>query len=197
MAARRGRLAAEAPRSRARLTAARHDAGGTSWRPATAPHDMLMRHVGDWMLMAHGNIDRVDTSQNGPRGDDRGFVAGMVMGAAQRRFEDAGALRFGAALSPDPLMGKQGYALLLAAGETADGIDTLVDRQHRHDIFIKRRRAAPAPSAQARAWSSMQACRASQPSVRRPSCMAPPPSRTRKRQSPAPGATRRTSHKAC
>ncbi|MFZ4687514.1 MAG: hypothetical protein ACOYMK_18150, partial [Hyphomonadaceae bacterium] len=60
------------------------DGSGTSWRPATAPHDMLMRHVGDWMLMAHGNIDLVYTSQNGPRGDDKGFVAGMVMGAAQR-----------------------------------------------------------------------------------------------------------------
>jgi hypothetical protein len=113
------------------------DASGTSWRPAAAPHDMLMRHVGDWMLMAHGNIDLVYTSQNGPRGDNKGFVAGMVMGAAQRRFEDGSALQFRAGLSPDPLMGKQGYPLLLAAGETADGVETLVDRQHPHDIFME------------------------------------------------------------
>jgi len=113
------------------------DASGTSWRPAAAPHDMLMRHVSDWMLMAHGNIDLVYTSQNGPRGDNKGFVAGMVMGAAQRRFEDGSALQFRAGLSPDPLMGKQGYPLLLAAGETADGVETLVDRQHPHDIFME------------------------------------------------------------
>jgi hypothetical protein len=113
------------------------DASGTSWRPATATHDMVMSHVGDWMLMAHGNIDLVYTSQNGARGDDKGFVAGMVMGAAQRRFDDGSALQFRGAISPDPLMGKRGYPLLLAAGETADGVETLVDRQHPHDIFME------------------------------------------------------------
>jgi hypothetical protein len=96
-----------------------------------------MSHVGDWMLMAHGNIDLVYTSQNGARGDDKGFVAGMVMGAAQRRFDDGSALQFRGAISPDPLMGKRGYPLLLAAGETADGVETLVDRQHPHDIFME------------------------------------------------------------
>jgi hypothetical protein len=42
-----------------------------------------------------------------------------------------------AMLSPDPLMGKRGYPLLLAAGETADGAQTLVDRQHPHDLFME------------------------------------------------------------
>ncbi len=40
-------------------------------------------------------------------------------------------------LSPDPFMGKRGYPLLLAAGETADGTTTLVDRQHPHDLFME------------------------------------------------------------
>jgi hypothetical protein len=34
-------------------------------------------------------------------------------------------------------MGPEGYPLLLATGETADGIDHLVDRQHPHDLFME------------------------------------------------------------
>ena len=37
-------------------------------------------------------------------------------------------------LSPDPFMGADGYPLLLATGETADGRTPLVDRQHPHDL---------------------------------------------------------------
>ena len=113
------------------------DASGTSWRPAAAPHHMAMTEASGWMLMAHGNIDFVYTSQNGPRGDEKGFAAGMLMGTAQRRFDDGSALQFRGAISPDPLMGKRGYPLLLAAGETADGVETLVDRQHPHDLFME------------------------------------------------------------
>ena len=40
-------------------------------------------------------------------------------------------------VSPDPLMGKKGYPLLLASGETADGVEHLVDRQHPHDFFME------------------------------------------------------------
>ena len=46
-------------------------------------------------------------------------------------------LQFRAMLSPDPLMGRRGYPLLLAAGETADGVTPLVDRQHPHDFFME------------------------------------------------------------
>jgi len=42
-----------------------------------------------------------------------------------------------AMLSPDPLMGRRGYPLLLATGETADGVTALVDRQHPHDLFME------------------------------------------------------------
>jgi tetratricopeptide (TPR) repeat protein len=38
---------------------------------------------------------------------------------------DRGTLQLRAMLSPDPLMGKSGYPLLLAAGETADGVEPL------------------------------------------------------------------------
>lgn len=100
------------------------NASGTSWRPTAAPHHMAMSHVGDWMLMAHGNIDFVCSSQNGPRADEKGFAVGMLMGTAQGRFDDGSPLQFRGAISPDPVMGKRGYRLLLAAGETADGVLT-------------------------------------------------------------------------
>ena len=113
------------------------DASGTSWSPDAAPHALSGGAFGDWMLMGHATLDFVYTSQSGPRGDDKTFVAGMLMGAAQRRFDDGSVLQFRGSISPDPLMGKSGYPLLLAAGETADGIDTLVDRQHPHDLFME------------------------------------------------------------
>jgi hypothetical protein len=40
-------------------------------------------------------------------------------------------------LSLDPLMGKNGYPLLLQTGETANGVDPLIDRQHPHDLFME------------------------------------------------------------
>jgi len=113
------------------------DGSGTSWIPDAAPHAMSGSAAGDWTLMGHATLDFVYTTQSGPRGDDKGFFAGMFMGAAQRRFDDGSVLQFRGAISPDPLMGKSGYPLLLAAGETADGVDTLVDRQHPHDLFME------------------------------------------------------------
>ena len=113
------------------------EASGTSWQPEAAPHRTLMSSAGDWMLMGHATLDMLYTSQGGPRGDDKAFIAGMFMGVAQRRFDNGDVLQFRGAVSPDPLMGKRGYPLLLAAGETADGVDTLVDRQHPHDFVME------------------------------------------------------------
>jgi hypothetical protein len=60
----------------------------------------------------------------------------MLMGMARRPLGN-GTLQFRAMLSPDPLMGKKGYPLLLASGETADGETRLIDRQHPHDLFME------------------------------------------------------------
>jgi hypothetical protein len=96
-----------------------------------------MHHPDDhWMLMGHALLNVVHDDQGGPRGDDKTFLAGMVMGMAQRRL-GGGKLGFKAMLSPDPFMGKSGYPLLLATGETADGEHPLVDRQHPHDLFME------------------------------------------------------------
>lgn len=113
------------------------DASGTSWQPDASGHSMLTKTAGDWMLMGHATIDGVWSSQGGPRGDDKTFLGGMIMGTAQRRFDNDDVLQFRAMLSPDPFMGKSGYPLLLAAGETANGVDPLIDRQHPHDLFME------------------------------------------------------------
>jgi hypothetical protein len=112
------------------------DASGTSWQPDASPHDGIMVHKSGWMLMGHAVFNGVHDSQGGPRGGDKTFLSGMVMGMAQRSFGE-GTLGFKAMLSPDPFMGKSGYPLLLATGETADGEHPLVDRQHPHDLFME------------------------------------------------------------
>ena len=113
------------------------EASGTAWQPDTSKHSGPMIKSGDWTLMAHGNVDLIGSWQGGPRGDDKVFVAGMLMGMAKREFANGNALQFRAMISPDPLMGKSGYPLLLASGETADGVEHLVDRQHPHDFFME------------------------------------------------------------
>ena len=112
------------------------ESSGTAWQPDASEHMGIMRHKGDWMLMGHGVLNLVYDHQSGPRGDDKFFATGMLMGMARRPVGD-GTLQFRAALSPDPLMGKRGYPLLLASGETADGEEHLVDRQHPHDFVME------------------------------------------------------------
>ena len=112
------------------------ESSGTAWQPDTSEHAGWMTNSGDWTLMAHGVLNLVYDHQGGPRGDDKVFPAGMLMGMARRPLGD-GTLQLRAMLSPDPLMGKRGYPLLLASGETADGVEHLVDRQHPHDFFME------------------------------------------------------------
>ncbi|HEX5006848.1 MAG TPA: hypothetical protein VFV70_07025, partial [Hyphomonadaceae bacterium] len=117
--------------------ALQRDASGTSWVPDASTHDGVHATAGDWLLMGHATLDGVYSWQDGPRGDEKAFIGGMFMGTAQRRFDNGGVLQFRGMLSPDPFMGKRGYPLLLAAGETADGVEPLVDRQHPHDLFME------------------------------------------------------------
>ena len=112
------------------------EASGTAWQPDNSQHMGWMGQSGDWMLMGHGVLNLVYSSQGGLRGDDKAFASGMLMGMASRAVGD-GKLRLRAMLSPDPLMGKSGYPLLLASGETANGTDRLIDRQHPHDFFME------------------------------------------------------------
>ena len=112
------------------------EASGTAWQPDNSRHMGWMRQSGDWSLMRHGVLNVVYDTQGGRRGDDKAFLSGMLMGRASKPIGN-GTLQLKAMLSPDPLMGKKGYPLLLASGETANGSDRLIDRQHPHDFFME------------------------------------------------------------
>jgi hypothetical protein len=112
------------------------DASGTAWQPDSAPMEALMGRKGAWSTMVHGFATLIHDHQGGGRGDDKTFSTSMLMGMAQRKLGD-GILTLRGMVSLDPLMGKGGYPLLLATGETADGQTELVDRQHPHDAFME------------------------------------------------------------
>ena len=112
------------------------EASGTAWQPDSSGHGGVHLTGGDWSFMLHGQLDLVHSWQEQPRGDSKTFPAGMLMAMARRPLGD-GTVQFRAMVSPDPLMGKTGYPILLASGETANGRDPLVDRQHPHDFFME------------------------------------------------------------
>jgi hypothetical protein len=86
--------------------------------------------------MFHGFATATYTDQGGKRGDEDFFSTNMFMFMAQRRL-GPGTFGFRNMLSLEPLMGEEGYPLLLQTGETADGITPLIDRQHPHDLFME------------------------------------------------------------
>jgi len=113
------------------------EASGTAWQPDSAPMYGTMLHAGAWSGMAQGYATLVRSDQGGPRGDGKTFVESMAMAMANRPVGNHGKLGLRAMVSLDPLMGRSGYPLLLANGETADGVTELVDRQHPHDLFME------------------------------------------------------------
>jgi hypothetical protein len=113
------------------------EASGTAWQPDSAVHNGWHFGAGDWMLMAHGYVTALYDRQGGPRGDSKVFSESMGMLMASRAVGEHGTLGLRAMLSLDPLMGRRGYPLLFATGETADGKTGLVDRQHPHDLFME------------------------------------------------------------
>jgi len=113
------------------------EASGTSWQPQAAPHSAIHVMAGDWMVMLHGRVSGIGDWQSGPRGDDQFFSTSMAMAMATKDLANGDTLGLRAMLSGDPLMGRRGYPLLLASGETADGVTHLVDRQHPHDLVME------------------------------------------------------------
>jgi hypothetical protein len=117
------------------------EGSGTSWRPDSSqdPRGGGALHAmqGDWMFMGHILLNGVYDRQQGPRGGEAGFASGMIMGMARGELGIGRRIDLRVMLSPDPLMGRRGYPLHLAAGETADGATPLIDRQHPHDFFME------------------------------------------------------------
>ncbi len=112
------------------------EASGTSWQPDSTPMPGIMSMDDDWLTMVDGYVNQVHDHQGGPRGGDKDFSESMAMFMADRSW-GPDTLGFHTMLSLDPLMGKDGYPLLLQTGETADGVHPLVDRQHPHDLFME------------------------------------------------------------
>ena len=87
--------------------------------------------------MLHGRVSGIADWQSGPRGGDQVFSTSMVMAMASKDLANGDTLGLRAMLSGDAFMGRRGYPLLLAAGESADGKTHLVDRQHPHDLLME------------------------------------------------------------
>ncbi len=169
------------------------EASGTSWQPESTPEGGLHFSAGPWMLMAHGYVDAIYDNQGGPRGNDKAFSASMAMLMAQRPLGEDGTLGLRAMMSLDPLMGANGYPLLFATGETANGREALVDRQHPHDLFME---LSASYSLKLSAENSVfiYAGLPGEPALGRPhSCTAFPAWTTPRRRSPITGWTAPTS----
>ena len=113
------------------------EASGTAWQPDATP--MEGRHIltDDWMLMLHGFAFGIYTDQGGKRGQNDFFSENMCMLMAQHPLA-GGTFGFRTMLSLEPAtIGTGGYPNLLQTGETANGRDPLIDRQHPHDFLME------------------------------------------------------------
>ncbi len=88
------------------------EASGTNWQPESSPHEGIMAMHGEWMTMIHGFVNLIYDHQGGPRGDTKTFSSSMLMLMGRRPLGE-GTLGLRGMVSADPLMGKDGYPLLL------------------------------------------------------------------------------------
>lgn len=108
---------------------------GTARHPGSTPMTGRSFSKGLWSLMAHGAVTLDAREETGFRGGADFFHTGMFMGHARRPL-GPGSFSLELMVSSEPLTGRQGYPLLLQTGETADGVNPLVDRQHPHDLLM-------------------------------------------------------------
>jgi hypothetical protein len=112
------------------------EASGTSWQPDSSAMEGIHSMSGSWMTMWHGSLTGVYTDQHGPRGDSQAFTESMLMFMARRQVSE-GVIGLRAMMSLEPTMGSRGYPLLFQTGETANGRDPLIDRQHPHNLLME------------------------------------------------------------
>src|ERR1700683_2402426 len=112
------------------------EASGTSWQPDATPFKGIDWMSHDWMFMVHGFANLGYDNQGGSRGDDQAFTTNMLMFMGQRTF-DKDTIGFRTMTTLEPVMGPEGYPLLLQTGETANGVTPLIDRQHPHDALME------------------------------------------------------------
>ena len=112
------------------------EGSGTSWQPDSTPMGGIHATHGEWMTMLHAMAAVVYDHQGGPRGATETFSSGMLMVHARRELSN-GAFGWRVMASTDPAMGRSGYPMLFQTGETANGRDPLIDRQHPHDLLME------------------------------------------------------------
>lgn len=115
---------------------ATREATGTSWQPDSTPMEGAHFRAGGFGLMLHGFLDVGFIDEPEPRGASEAFTTGMILFGG-RRSVGKGAFGFRLMGSLEPVMGREGYPLLLQTGETSDGIVPLLDRQHPHDLLME------------------------------------------------------------
>src|SRR4051812_40821907 len=113
------------------------ESSGTAWQPDSTPMGGAHWMSDKWMFMAHGFADVIYDSAGGDRGDNKVISENMLMLMARRQL-GPGVLGLRSMLSLEPAtIGPSGYPLLLQTGETANGQEHLIDRQHPHDLFME------------------------------------------------------------
>jgi hypothetical protein len=86
--------------------------------------------------MLHGQASLNYAHSPEPRGNHQTYVTDLLGAAAARRL-GSGVFEARVMASAEPLMGPDGYPLLLQTGESADGLVPLRDRQHPHDVLME------------------------------------------------------------
>ncbi|MEO6151420.1 MAG: hypothetical protein ABIN95_11190 [Mucilaginibacter sp.] len=112
---------------------------GTSWMPDNMPMYMLAVPTKNGAWMFHGSVFlRYNNQQlNGKtsRSGEQFDAPNWFMAMYNRQIGKNGLLNISAMLSADPLtVTERGYPLLFQSGESYKG-QSLVDRQHPHDLF--------------------------------------------------------------
>lgn len=90
---------------------------------------------GRWAVALHASLTLDARWDPPPRGRNELFATNMT-GVSLIRALGNGSLQVSMMTSIEPVLGPGGYPLLLQTGETADGSNPLVDRQHPHDLLM-------------------------------------------------------------
>jgi hypothetical protein len=113
-----------------------HASAGTTAEPASTEPAMVMKPLGKWNFMLHGNLFLTAQQQSGPRGYDKVFSTSWLMPMVQRDF-GRGELTFRVMTSLEPATVTSRYfPELFQQGETAFG-KPINDGQHPHDFFME------------------------------------------------------------
>ena len=109
---------------------------GASWQPDSTPMRGRHFHGAGFDMMLHGFIDAGWQDETGPRGDGDSFSTSMLMLNGNRPLGPGRlGLRFMGSIEPS--MCRSGYPVLFQTGETFDGVNPLIDRQHPHDVIME------------------------------------------------------------